>query len=71
MIAASSSGLSCRRFPGVEDRQPRAFRGALPPLYVVSAALFCYGARFYERDRAAVPIAADPPAPARPQHGLL
>jgi hypothetical protein len=41
----------------------------LPLLCVVSAAMFCYGARFYERDRAAVPIAAGPPAPARPQHG--
>ena len=41
----------------------------LPLLCVVSAAMFCYGARFYERDRAAVPVAAGPPAPARPQHG--
>jgi MFS family permease len=41
----------------------------LPLLCVVSAAMFCYGARFYERDRAAVPVADDPPAPARPQHG--
>ena len=41
----------------------------VPLLCVVSAAMFCYGAWFYERDRAVAPIAAGPPAPARPQHG--
>jgi predicted MFS family arabinose efflux permease len=41
----------------------------LPLLCVVSAAMFWYGSRFYERDRAAVPIAAGPQDPARPQHG--
>jgi MFS family permease len=40
----------------------------LPLLCVVSAALFWYGSRFYERDRAAVPVAADP-APELPQAG--
>ena len=35
----------------------------LPLLCVVSAAMFWYGSRFYERDRAAVPVAAGPPAP--------
>jgi MFS family permease len=41
----------------------------LPLLCVVSAAMFWYGSRFYERDRAAVPVAACPPAPTRPEHG--
>jgi MFS family permease len=42
----------------------------LPLLCVVSAAMFWYGSRFYERDRAAVPVGGAP-APARPQHGQL
>jgi predicted MFS family arabinose efflux permease len=41
----------------------------LPLLCVVSAAMFWYGSRFYERDRVAVPAAAGPPVPPRPQHG--
>jgi MFS transporter, Spinster family, sphingosine-1-phosphate transporter len=41
----------------------------LPLLCVVSGAMFWYGSRFYERDRAAVPVAAGLPAPVRPQHG--
>jgi MFS transporter, Spinster family, sphingosine-1-phosphate transporter len=41
----------------------------LPLLCVVSAAMFWYGSRFYEHDRAAVPAAAGPPAPTRPEHG--
>jgi hypothetical protein len=41
----------------------------LPMLCVVSAGMIWSGSRFYERDRAAVPIAASVPAPARPQAG--
>jgi len=41
----------------------------LPMLCVVSAGMFWSGSRFDERDRAAVPIAASVPAPARPQAG--
>jgi MFS transporter, Spinster family, sphingosine-1-phosphate transporter len=41
----------------------------LPLLCVVSATTFWYGSRTYERDRTAVPAAAAPPAPARPQLG--
>jgi fucose permease len=41
----------------------------LPLLCVVSGAVFWYGSRFYERDRAAVPVTAGLPAPTSPQHG--
>ena len=43
--------------------------GVVPPLYVVSAAMFRCGFRFYERDPAAVLVVGDTPAPARPQRG--
>jgi MFS family permease len=43
----------------------------LPLLCVVSAAMFCCGARFYERDRAAVPPAGGRPASTWPQVGHL
>jgi hypothetical protein len=41
----------------------------LPLLCVMSAAMFCYGSGFYERDRAMAPVAAGPPGPAWPQAG--
>jgi MFS transporter, Spinster family, sphingosine-1-phosphate transporter len=40
----------------------------LPLLSVLSAVMFWWGSRFYRRDRAAVPAAAGPVAPARSEH---
>lgn len=41
----------------------------VPLLGGLSAAMFCYRPRFFKLGRAAVPAAAGPPAPTRPQHG--
>ena len=43
----------------------------LPLLCVVSAVMICNASRSYRRDRAAVSVAAGPPAPAQPQAGHL
>jgi hypothetical protein len=64
-----SSDVDPSRIPGRGSRCPTTALAVVPLLCLGSAAMFWYGFRFYERDRAAVPVAAGPPAPTRPEHG--